>query len=235
MKHHITSLALLFLLGCQSGVTPETPERPSGAVRVNSQGENPKEPERILAPVGLRLTGRAEKNGPSYRFEIVTEGYDCYYRKEWAGEQEQRKPEGTGFWRVSLIVDDFGGAMGKSWGEYGGRGGGNYGENGKDQAEVARRLWTGDRFTGVTRDKLRAELESGHYIEEFRVPVSRDRFSVPCVIRWTDNTSAMPKNTTTYTVEKVEFRYQRNTQFFKAAKALYFPKEEEGAKSQLPR
>ncbi len=205
------------------------------AVSVGSQEQPPKEQRKDGTPVGLRLTGRAEKSGQSWQFEIVTEGYDYYYRKEWAGEEEHRKPADTGFWRISLIVGDFGGAMSKSWGESGARGGGNYGDNGKDQAELARRLWTGNRFTGVTRDKLRAELGSDHYVEEFRVPVSHDRFSVPSVIRWTDNTSAVPEKTTTYTVEKVEFRYHRNTQFFKAAKARYFPKEEEGAKVHFPR
>ncbi|MGA2255508.1 MAG: hypothetical protein ABSG53_12655, partial [Thermoguttaceae bacterium] len=97
-------------------------------------------------PVGLRLTGRVEIYGKSHQFEIVMEDFDRYYRKEWAGEKEKGKAEGTGFWIVSLVLGDFGGAKSLSWGKFGSRGGGNYGENGKTEAEVARRLWTGDKF-----------------------------------------------------------------------------------------
>jgi len=205
------------------------------AVSVRSQEQNPKEQGRRGDPVGLRLTGRAEKNGESWQFEVVTEGSDCYYRKEWSGKEERHDVEGERFWQVSLIDGDFGGARSKSWGEFGVRGGAHSGKNGKDRAELARRLWTGTRLTGVAPDKLRTALESDHYVEEFDVPVSHDRFSVPCVIRWTDNTSAMPKKTTTYTVEKVEFRYDRDPQFFKAVKARYFPKDEDGKHTPIPR
>jgi hypothetical protein len=87
------------------------------------------------------------------------EGFDRYYRKEWAGEQEKGKAEARGFWMVQLVLGDFGGAKSLSWGEFGSRGGGNYGENGKTEAAVARRLWTGDEFTGVPGGNLRAKLE----------------------------------------------------------------------------
>ena len=88
-------------------------------------------------PVGLRLTGRAEIYGKSHPFEIVMEGFDRYYHKEWAGEQETAKAESTGFWIVELVLGDFGGAKSLSWGEFGSRGGGRYGENGKTEAKVA--------------------------------------------------------------------------------------------------
>jgi hypothetical protein len=181
-------------------------------------------------PVGLRLTGRAEISGKSHPFEIVMEGSDRYYRKEWAGEQENIKTGDAGFWMVQLILGDFGGAKSLSWGEFGSRGGGSYGENGKTEAAVARRLWTGDEFTGVPRGNLRAEIQHDHYREEFREPVSLDHFPLPCVILWTNNTSSMPQKTTTYTVEKIEFRYQRDATFFAAAKAKYFAKEDERRK-----
>src|SRR5258708_11208686 len=93
------------------------------AVSVRSQEQNPKEPGRRGEPVGLRLTGRAEKNGQSWQFEVVTEGSDCYYRKEWSGKEDRRDVEGTGFWLVSLIDGDFGGKRSQSWSEFGVRGG----------------------------------------------------------------------------------------------------------------
>ncbi len=185
-------------------------------------------------PVGLRLAGRAEIGGKSHQFEIVMEGFDRYYRKEWAGEQEEGKAQAAGFWMVQLVLGDFGGGKSQSWGEFGSRGGGNYGENGKTEAAVARRLWTGDEFMGVPRGNLRAEIQYGHYLEEFREPVSRDHFPLPCVILWTNNTSSMPQKTTTYTIEKIEFRYKRDATFFEAAKAKYFPKEAVRTKSKLP-
>jgi hypothetical protein len=87
----------------------------------------------------------------------------------------------------------------------------------------------------VPRGDLRAEIQYGHYLEEFRKPISLDHFPLPCTILWTNNTSSMPQKTTTYTVEKVEFRYKRDAMFFEAAKAKYFPKENVCTKSKLPR
>src|SRR4051812_45810041 len=94
------------------------------AVSVRSQEQNPKEQGRRGDPVGFRLTGRAEKDGQSWQFEVVTEGSDCYYRKEWSGREEPRNVDGTGFLLVSLVDGDFGGKMSKSWSALGVRGGG---------------------------------------------------------------------------------------------------------------
>jgi hypothetical protein len=75
-------------------------------------------------------------SGKSHPFEIVMEGFDRYYRKEWSGKQEKIKAEDAGFWMVQLVVGDFGGGKSLSWREFGSRGGGNYGEIG----ECARRF-----------------------------------------------------------------------------------------------
>ena len=73
----------------------------------------------VAAPVGVRLTGRAESDGRRFQFEIVMEGFDRYYRKEWAGEQGNRKAYRTGYSQVALVLDDYAGAMGWSWGPMG--------------------------------------------------------------------------------------------------------------------
>ncbi|MGD1086115.1 MAG: hypothetical protein ABSA47_15375 [Verrucomicrobiota bacterium] len=88
----------------------------------------------------------------------------------------------------------------------------------KDRAYVARRLWQGGKFRGVAADELRELVEYGHYTEEFLAPVSREHFPIPCVIKWTEGTSRI----TTYTIEKVEFIYHRDPQFFADARKKYW-------------
>lgn len=167
-------------------------------------------------PVGLRLSGHAKKYGKTFQFEIVMEGFDRYYRKEWSGDQKER--ETPGFVTVEVIVGEFAFTMGRSWSDRGERGGGS-GQDGKYAGAVARRLWDGERFTGVSSSSLRAEVEHGHFIEQFCKPISRDKFPAPCVVEWTDPHSGMLEKTTTYTVEKAEFIYESNAKFFDAAKA----------------
>jgi hypothetical protein len=177
-------------------------------------------------PMSLRLEGHGEIGTNIFQFEIVMDGFDRYYRKEWAGEPVVS--EGVGFFDVHLIVGEFGGTTHKSWGNDGARGGGDYGEAvGKNMGELARRLWSGDKFIGVSHGNLRAEIEDGHYVEEFHEPISPNQFPLPSVILWTDNTSPMPQKTTTYIIEKVEFSYKHDPKFFQAAKTKYFPKTEQ--------
>jgi len=185
-------------------------------------------------PVGFRLTGHASMDNRIWQFEIVMEGYDLYYRKEWSGDQDPAKPGSEGYYIVALAMTDFGGEIGRSWSMLdGGRGGGHSSENGRDMAEVARRLWQGDKFRGVATDELREMLEAGHDTEEFGTPISQDNFPIPTVIKWTDNTSSMPNKTTIYTVENVEFTYLPNPQFFADARKKYFSEMEQ--RSPLPK
>ena len=119
-------------------------------------------------------------------FEIMMEGFDRYYRKEWFPQQTNRievlktaPPD-----LVALAIDDF--------------------YDSKDRAYVARRLWQGDKFRGLASDEMREVVEYGHYTEEFLSPVSREHFPNPCVIKWMDG----PSRIITYTIENVEFTYQ---------------------------
>jgi|ERR1700722_783943 len=179
-------------------------------------------------PTGVRLTGRASKANQSWQFEIVMEGFQLYYRKEWSGEQDRSRPRSQGFFSVDLVIDDFDSKTGDTWGDFGSKGGGGTGTSGKGTAEVARRLWQGNRFRGVAADELRELVEYGHDTEEFLAPVSRKNFRVPCAIKWTDNTSSMPNKTTVYTVEKVRFTYRRDPEFFAEARKKYFPDANRG-------
>jgi hypothetical protein len=154
------------------------------------------------SPVGVRLTGHASWNGggQAWPFEIVMEGFDHYYRKEWQPAQTNLgvalKTASPVI--VALAIDDF--------------------YDSKDRAYVARRLWQGDKFRGVASDELREVVENGHYTEEFLAPVSREHFPKPCVIKWAE----LPSLIITYTIENVEFTYQRNPQFFADARKEYW-------------
>ena len=149
-------------------------------------------------PVGVRLTGHASWNGggQAWPFEIVMEGFDRYYRKEWFPQQTNHIVQSKTAPKegVYLAIDDF--------------------YDSKDRAYVARRLWQGDKFRGVASDELREVVEYGHYTEEFLAPVSRKRFPKPCVIKWAE----LPSRIITYTIENVEFTYQHNPQFFADAR-----------------
>jgi hypothetical protein len=156
-------------------------------------------------PVGVRLTGHASFNGQAWPFEIVMEGYDRYYRIEWHPKPkdniiQESKSANVPPIQVVLAIDDL--------------------YDSKDRAYVARRLWQGDKFRGVAADELRELVEYGHHAEEFLTPVSLEHFPTPCVIEWTDDFS--PIRTMTYTIEKVEFTYQHNPQFWADARKKYF-------------
>lgn len=175
-----------------------------------------KKPARSKEIVGIRLAGHTENDsGRAWQFEIVMEGHDLYYRKEWGGVAPD--PEGRfdaeGFYEKILCVDDFYKCDGESWGSFGGRGGGVSGQGGKNSSAVARRLWNGATFAGITDGKLSDSLEGDHFEEKFSGAISPAHFPVPCNIVWTDKTS-QPAHTTTYSVEYVEFKYQSNRQFF---------------------
>jgi len=162
-----------------------------------SLAQSPPEVPTSRQPVGVRLAGHASRGDKIWSFEIVMEGFDLYYSKEWDGQQNPAglTPSNSGFVEVSLIVGDFDGAMSKSWSQLGSREGGNSGLNGPDIAKIGRRLWSGNTFRGVVPDELREAVEYGHFIEEFSTPVSMNHFITPCVILWTDNSSPMPDKT----------------------------------------
>lgn len=177
-------------------------------------------------PVGVHLTGHASWNNQTRQFEIVMEGYDYYYRKEWSGDQEHIKPDSRGFYIIALAMGDFGGETSLSWNELNsGRGGGNYAKDGKERAFVARRLWRGDTFRGIPPDELRESLEYKRHIEEFLAPVSLEHFPTPCVIKW-KHSAIDGDGYDVYTIEKVEFTYRHDPKFFADARKKYFGKTE---------
>ena len=176
-------------------------------------------PARSKEIVGIRLTGHAEgESGRTWQFEIVMEGHDLYYKKEWGGVayDPEGPHEAEGFYERMLFVDDFYKCDGQSWGFFGSRGGSVSGQGAKSRAAAARRLWNGATFTGITEDKLIASLESHHFEEKFSDAISPVDFPAPCKITWADKTS--PAHTTTYSVEYVEFKHESNRQFFEDAK-----------------
>jgi hypothetical protein len=142
-------------------------------------------------PSGLRLQGTCSRKGcGEWQFEIIMYSQGRYYcRKEWSGDKEE------GHRTITLIVDDFCGVYGESWGMMGGRGGGNAGRDGKVAPVVFRRLWS-------SQGRLRQE--DVHYVEEFEQPTERRGPNVPMVVSWTDKTSPMPEKTTVYTVRQIE-------------------------------
>lgn len=172
--------------------------------------------------VGLHLTGHASNGQQTWQFEIVMQGHDHYFRKEWDGKQDNPSMENQdqGFWRVEMAQDDFGGKMSQAWdftGNGGSKGGGSYNETGgKSMGMVARRLWQDDKFRGVKPDELREAVEDGHILEEFSAPILPGGFPVPLTIRW---------GTTIYTVETAEFTAQANPAFFDAMRKQYFTTE----------
>ncbi len=54
----------------------------------------------------------------------------------------------------------------------------------------------------VGRAEIHGKTQYGHNLKEFRGPIALDHFPIPCAILWSDNSSAAPQKTTTYTVEK---------------------------------
>ncbi len=153
------------------------------------------------APVGLRMTGHVNQDGKDCQFEIVMEGFDRYCRKVWSGDENKDK-EGSSY--VRLIAGDFCAEESWHWGEMDGRGGGNGSQDGKRTAEAGRRLWTGDRFTGVSRENL------GEGYEKFSEPITSDHFPLPCVM-------TVPGRAA-YTIERIEFRYESDPKFLAEGK-----------------
>src|SRR5262245_35246457 len=93
-------------------------------------------------PVGVRFTGPVFAGQRTSHFEIVMEGYGRYYRREWSDPPETASRPKRGSWGISLVIDDFEGAMGEGWDERGKRGGGGHVLTaGKYHGEVGRRLW----------------------------------------------------------------------------------------------
>jgi hypothetical protein len=152
------------------------------------------------------MTGHVNQHGKDYQFEIVMEGFDRYCRKVWTGDEGKGE---AGYRFVRLILGEFYAEHSDVWGGLGRRGGGNSSEqDGKQVAEVGRRLWTGDKFTGVSRESLRAGYE------EFSEPISSDHFPLPCVM-------TVPGEAA-YTIEKIDLRYKSESKFFEDVKAKEF-------------
>jgi hypothetical protein len=160
-------------------------------------------------PSGLRLKGTCSRKGyGDWQFEITMYNQGrYYYRKEWDGDKEWES------WDITLIVDDFWGAYGESWGMSGGRGGGRADNYGRVAPEVYRRLWSSPG---------RLCHEGAHHVEEFEQSAGCRGLNIPKVVRWTDKTSAMPEKTTVYTVRQIEPLDRFDAKFFQRTLKRHF-------------
>ena len=175
-------------------------------------------------PLGCRLAGTVTLGNSERPFEIVMEGADRYYCLEGTIPSDAGCLDLASSYTIHLVVGKFAGARSQSWSpQSGGRGGGNYSQDGKVRTQVARRLWAGAKFVGVDPASLGAAREGDHYVEQFLEPANRAGYRVPSSILWTDNTSSMPEKTSRYVIRKVEFRYDRDPKFFDEARARHFP------------
>jgi hypothetical protein len=165
------------------------------------------------AVVGLKISGHTKAG----QFEIVMNGAQNYFCKEWAGQPEHA----DGFCNVTLIVGRFHGVSNDSWTEMGPeKVGGTYGNDGTIAVAPGRRLWEGDKLIGADPQHLIAQLQKNRYTEEFRDLRDSGGIAIPGVIIWTDNVG---NSAIAYTIEKIEPLDKTDEAVFKQAKTQYFP------------
>jgi hypothetical protein len=171
-------------------------------------------PDAALVPVGLRLTGQARREGsPPCQFEIVMHGPDCYYRKEWSGSEEAD----SGWWTITLILDDYAGYCQHSWSNRGGRRGGIAGDGGKGLAEVAGRLFKDGKLVGALPSRLRGD--DTRAVEEYVAFCRRGKLLLPTAVRWVDKGLGTD---TVYQVQHSELLFRTDKEFFAAIKKKHF-------------
>ncbi|HUJ61191.1 MAG TPA: hypothetical protein VLX92_21955 [Kofleriaceae bacterium] len=148
----------------------------------------PSSPRPATTAAGMRLAGRVSRPGVNgdqpWRFEIVGFGARSYLRREW----------GPSFCVVQLVDGSFSGSGSQS----GERGGSNHDDSGEPVEAPMLRLWSepGPHARVATMP---------HVVEELRGTAARPGVgtAVPRTVLWTDTTSAMPEQTTTYEIDSV--------------------------------
>lgn len=178
----------------------------------------------VLRPKAIRLRGQSEskrgdRTSGTQQFEILLEGPDQYYRREWRGE----KGKGDWYTYEQIILPDFESQGGEAFTfPYGTRGGYNSSYvNHRLMPAVARRIWPEAGRIGVGEDQLLYKGE--RYSEEFHDLKATEGIPFPNRIVWRDYDLNVPGLVTTYTIEDVELLSESQKPLFESVRNRIAP------------